>query len=244
MARSPSRSPGKGTLVDTWVYDATYSATEEGRDEPERRTRKVSVELRLVKDFEGASEAPPMATRAVRFVVACKDIDLRLEGTDIEALRKAMWERLDARYAIAWEGWLLVKVDHRAPYEGSGTGFVFSRQRVERGVAFDGSVLLREYVTFGERGYRVTAWPEQFKEKNGRTLACIPETPGNVEALDEFGRRIDAMRRQLAEFLRPDAILETLANIQGRMAVAGDAAAAPRLSRPADADDGAEAGGD
>lgn len=232
MRSAPKRSPGKGSLVDTWVYDATFSV--EDGEEGRRETRKVSVELRLIKDFSGDSEKPPFATKSVRFSVHCKDIDLSVEGTDIEALRKAMWAKLDERYRIAWEGWLLVKVDRQGPYEGTGTGFTFSYDTVERGVAFDGSVLLREYVRFGDRRHRITAWPTEFKEKNGRTMACIPATEENVRALEEFSRRIDAMRRQLSEFVKPDAILATLGDIRRHMELAGSAAAARMIEKRAE----------
>lgn len=225
MARKPTRSPGDGVVVDTWYYDVEHVVGGGENDVDTRKTavKKVEVKLRLIKDFEG--ETAPMATKKVSFLLVCDEIDMRIEGSDVEVMRAAMWEHLDERYKIRWEPWLLVRVDQRRPYEGSGEGFTFSYNEVTRGVAFDGSVLLREYKTYG-RGYEVSAWPRQFKEKNGRTIACIKATKENVAALEQFAEQITAMRRRLAEFVAPDAIEEFLGNIHRGMVEA--AAAEPR----------------
>lgn len=250
MAKSPLRkSPGKGVLVDTWIYDAEYSVTVDGDagvdesddgetkgERSERKTRKVEVELRLIKDFSQASAKPPYATTGVKFTLTCHDVDLSIEGTDVEAMRKAMWEKLDAKYRIDWKRWFLVRVDRASDYDGLGTGLTFGYSWIERGVAYDGSVLMRRHSRYSGYKQEITAWPEQFKEKNGRTLACIEATPENEKALDEFSRRIDEMRRQLAEFVKPNAIQETLSSIARHMELAGKAAAG-QISGPRPVDD-------
>jgi len=217
-----SKSPGDGVEVDTWYYDAVYAVDQDDGEGQQKVTKKVEVKLRLIKSFTG--DKPPFATTAVKFKLVCKDIGLSIEGTDIEALRTAMWEKLDAKYKIAWKTWLLVKIEPSRPYEGIGSGLTFSYSHVDRGEAFDGSVLLRE-LPWGSRDYRVRPWPQEYKDKNGKTLACIPATEENIEALTEFTRQIDAMRRKLAEFVKPDQILKTLADINKAMALAAQAEA-------------------
>lgn len=248
MAKSTLRkSPGNGVLVDTWVYDAAYSVDVDGPQEDdegiepkrESKTRKVQVELRLIKEFASGSAAstPPYATSGVKFTLTCRDIDLSMEGTDIESMRKAMWARLDEKYRIDWKRWFLVRVERAISYDGAGTGLTFSYSWIERGVAYDGSVLMRRHTRYSGYKEEITAWPEEFKEKNGKTVACIEATPENEKALEEFAKRIDQMRRQLAEFVKPDAIRETLSSIARHMELAGKAAAG-RISGPRDlADD-------
>lgn len=245
MAKSTLRkSPGNGVLVDTWVYDAAYSVEKDapeadGEDEGktrERKTRKVEVELRMIKEFDQTSTSPPYATKGVKFTLTCKDLGISFEGTDVEILRKAMWEKLDAKYQIDWKRWFLVRVERAHHYEDPGAGMTFSYAWIERGVAFDGSVLMRRRNRYTRYDYEITAWPQQFKEQNGRTVACIEATPENEAALDEFGRRIDEMRKQLAEFVKPDAIRETLSSLARHMELAGKAAAG-QISGPRALDD-------
>lgn len=220
---APRKSPADGVLVDTWHYDAVNVPSGAGErpddesDAVEVATRKVAIELRLVKGFAGAK--PPLAVSDVKFLLVCKEIGFRVQGTDIEALKVAMWDKLDERFKVKWERWLLVRVDRHDPYEGYGAGLVFSVQHVERGTAFDGTHILRERRRY-DREYAISPWPEQFKEKNGRTLACIPDTPQNAQALEEFSGRIHALRKHLAEFVKPDRIMQTLANINDHIRMA------------------------
>lgn len=218
MARQKSSNEGSGgKLLDTWIYE--YQGLTEYGNGPEGETRKsveakkVEVELRLIKKFADSAE-PPLATKEVSFVVVCKEADIKLAGTDIEALRTAMWEKLGKRYEVKWERYYLVRIRPESPYEGIGTGFTFSYDWVEKGTAWDGTLLLRERQRF-RGGDRISPWPGTFRDKNGQVMACIPETPENTKALKEFRERIDALRELLAGFLRPEQIMHTLANLNG-----------------------------
>ncbi|PZO71731.1 MAG: hypothetical protein DI629_21325, partial [Mesorhizobium amorphae] len=64
-----------------------------------------------------------------------------------------------------------------------------------------------------EKQWIISAWPEAFKDRRGRTLACVPATDANVAALEDFSRRIENLRSVLAEFVSPDRIEETLGAI-------------------------------
>lgn len=216
MARQKSNNEGSGgKLLDTWIYEykgvTEYDNGPEGEARKTVEPKKVEIELRLIKEFENSAQ-PPLATKSVCFVVTCKEADIKLKGTDIESLRAAMWEKLDARYEVKWERYYLVRIRPESPYEGVGTGFTFSFDWVEKGVAWDGTLLLRERPRYSG-GDRISPWPGEFRDKNGKVMACIPETEANTKALKEFRDRIDELRERLAGFLKPEQILRTLANL-------------------------------
>ena len=216
-----SRTPGK--VVDSSVYkvkDVIREAESEGEDPSENGhdeegtkvvNKSVTVEVRLVKSVKHSEEAPhPL--NAISFVVSCKELDIEIEGTDIEALRAAMWAKLDKQFGIRWELYYLVDVSSRLPYTGSGSGFVVSYDTVYKGTTWDGKLLLRQ---LGCRGQKVEAWPGEFRREGDRVLACIPGTSVNEAALKEFIRRTDLLREKIQEFLRPEQIMHTLANMRG-----------------------------
>jgi hypothetical protein len=126
-----------------------------------------------------------------------------------------MWEHLDKKYEVKWESFFLVRVSPGVIYEGLGTGINFSRQRVEKGTAWDGTLLLRH-----SDGLRrsIDVWPGEFRDKRGVVIACIPASRANDAALDEFGLRIDALRKRLADFFRPERIMHTLENLNSAQA--------------------------
>jgi hypothetical protein len=210
-----------GTLIDTWWYQYK-GIVEEGTSDGEEvsgvkpiqtvQEKKVKVEVRLMKKFRD-SDAPPLATKEVWFVIVCKEAEFKLEGTDIEALRVAMWEKLDTKFEIKWERYFLVRIDPMSPYDGIGSGFTFGYDWVEKGVAWDGTLVLRERPRFG--GEKVRPWPGEFKDKMGRVMACIPHTEQNHDSLREFSNRIDSLRQHLADFLKPEVIMKTLASMSG-----------------------------
>lgn len=223
MARGQISSRRDGTLVDTWVYEFSGLAPEDTRTEeeieegvkkpaPTVHGKKIKIELRLIKEF-ARSERPPLATKEVSFKVLCKEANIEIEGTDIEALRVAVWDRLDKKYGTVWETYYLVEIAPGRTWEGIGTGLNFSYKTVERGVAWDGTLLLREYDRGGDfrtSPYKVSPWPGEFRDKNGTVLACIPGGAKNHDALTEFARRIDALRDKLVDMVRPERILHTL----------------------------------
>jgi len=218
MARQKSSNEGSGgKLIDTWIYE--YKGIQEkvpaGADEDAKprqtvEDKKVEIELRIIKQFAD-SDTPPLATKEVYFRVVCKEADIILEGPDIEALRCAMWEKLDKKFEVQWFNYFLVEIRPERPYEGIGTGFVFSWKNIEKGIAWDGTELLRERVYGGKS--RISPWPKLFRDRSGTVLACIPDNKQNSAALREFRDRIDLLFLKLREFVKPEAIMQTLAGI-------------------------------
>lgn len=214
-------------VIDTWVYkvkdvelERMEYVPEEERDDPNEKTRKarervvnkvVTVEVRMEKQTKQSEEAPhPLDT--VKFEVVCKELGIQIHGTDIELLRAAMWSKLDKQFEIKWEPYFLVDVDQQRPYTGTGTGLVVNYDSVYKGTTWDGKLLLRRW---SYRDERIELWPGEFKVKGNRVIACIPGTEANELALKEFVRRVDLLREKLQEFLKPEQILQTLANLRG-----------------------------
>lgn len=205
-----------GKLVDTWYYEyqgiPQVALEEEEQAKPAMVTGiKVVVCLYIHKKFK-ASNKPPLEAKEVFFTVECKEPKFSLTGTDIEVLRAAMWEHLDEHFSVKWELNFLVRIDDRKPYEGSGTGLVFSYSTVWKGTAWDGSLLLKEYKY---RDTIISPWPGEFTDQNGNVIACIPYNDENKEALEAFSKKIEQLREFLASFLRPEQIMKTLANLGG-----------------------------
>jgi hypothetical protein len=219
--------PGK--VIDRWIYkvkDVTLDKLEyvpdeerEAGDEEEKyrevkervQNKTVTLELHLEKTTKQSEEAPhPLDT--IKFYLKCDELDIVLEGTDVELLRAAMWSKLDVAYAIKWDKYFLVEVDSTHPYTGWGTGMVFSYNDVFKGTTWDGKNLLRI------RRYReekIEPWPGVFTKKGGKVIACIEATDANEAALEEFKSRVDLLREKLQSFLEPERILATLANLRG-----------------------------
>jgi hypothetical protein len=219
--------PGK--VIDRWIYkvkDVTldkleYVPEEERADDEQEekyhevkervQNKVVTVELYLEKTTKQSEEAPhPLDT--IKFHLKCDELELTLEGTDVELLRAAMWSKLDARYEIKWDKYFLVEVDSTHPYTGWGTGMVFSYNDVFKGTTWDGKTLLRIRRYHEEK---IEPWPGVFTRKGGKVIACIEATEANEAALEEFKSRVDLLREKLQSFLEPDKILTTLANLRG-----------------------------
>lgn len=226
MPRGAKRD-SNGKLVDSWYYEyegivpppdpdadedeqPDYGRKRFGKrkqTEAEVRPLKVKVDLYIYKQFKG--ETPPLATNEVWFEVVCETLGFRLKGSDIEALRAAMWEKLNDHYKVKWESYFLVEIRHHGPYTGLGTGLTFGRESVYKGTAYDGTLLLKHY-RYG-RGDIIEPWPGEFTSKeSGEVVACIPDTKANREALDEFSKRIDILREKLVDLVRPETIMQTL----------------------------------
>jgi hypothetical protein len=214
----------KGKLVDTWYFEYNGIPGEdpdrdpeddEGGEEPKLKPApkvegiKVPIELRLHKKFADSAK-PPQATKEVWFTVSCKNPVLSFTGSDIEALRCAMWAKLSKHFEVKWEDYFLVRIDHSRVYEGIGTGLTFSYDTIWKGTAWDGSLLLKQYRRFGSGNPEIRPWPGEFRDERGSVVACIPGTKENRAALEEFRKKIDLLRERLADYLRPDRIIETL----------------------------------
>lgn len=231
MARGKIAGRKGEKLLDTWYYqyvgvpkeveanspldnDDDEARVIEPEDDDEIRKAlwaqagqvKVAINLYLHKKFED-SVTPPMATKEVWFSLKCEKPEFEVTGADIECLRVAMWEKLDAHFAIKWERYFKVQIT--PGYSGYGLNFEYTS--VEKGTAWDGTLLLREFEY--RNGRVIRPWPGEFRDGQGRVPACIPDTPENQRALEEFGARIHDLRRKLADFLRPDVIMNTLSNL-------------------------------
>jgi hypothetical protein len=204
MAKATQQhSSGNGKLIDTIHYD--YEQEAGGKVV----TGKVEIKIFMQKRY-GTTEAPPLPVTAVQFMATCAE---HVEyGTDLNVVVKAMRGKLDAQYKIAWENWLEVRVESSKSHRGVGAGLELTWTNVERGVTLEGDVLLRRYNTYGDfnNKWEISAWPKQFRDKSGKTLACIPETDANVAALEKFRDKIVEMRKLLSSFVSPDSIEETL----------------------------------
>lgn len=219
MMKKTPKSFGAGKLIDTWVYDVESLLEEEVESEdpeaePAKRKivlKKIEMEVRMEKKGDD-SAAPPYPVKDVKFVVSCDDPKFVVEGTDIEEVRAAAYSRCAEHFAIEWERYYLVEVQHQRPYGGGdGTGFTFEYREVYRGVSIDGKVLKREYTRW-RRDYEweIKPWPGRFTTEGGKTIACIPANEENTKALENFGNRIDVLRTLIEDALRPEAIEETL----------------------------------
>lgn len=204
MARGDiSRSAGLGKKIDTLQYEVVQV---DGH-----KPVRVEIDLYMSKRFE-SSETTPKPVSGASFHLRCgKD---GVDGTDIDACISAMRSKLDLRHRIEWKRWLKVRVEKTRVYDAcDGTGLELKWDRVERGMASDGSDLMREYERRGDRTWKISPWPTYFKDSSGRTLACIPESDDSIAALETFKAKIDEMRVALADFVSPDRIDQTLALI-------------------------------
>jgi len=218
----------RSKLVDTWHYKYEGLVDVGGLDDDlaprvSVRERIVEVELRLVKETEESQQAPH-PPKSVSFEVSCKDPAFRFAGTDVESLRIAAWAELDKAFAIKWERYFLVKVEPARVYNGIGAGLVYGYDSVDKGTAHDGTLLLREMKTH-QHGWVIKPWPGEFRDKRGHVMACIPATKENEAALEQFAEAVHATRRRIADYLRPETIVQTLANLsQVRLSLAGPTA--------------------
>ncbi|MEP5729629.1 MAG: hypothetical protein ABJL67_09645 [Sulfitobacter sp.] len=201
MARGDlSKSPGKGKKIDTLSYEVVEVDGFE--------SVRLSIDVFMSKDF-GHSDSAPKPVTGASFSLLCKGE--RVEGTDINACITAMRSKLDRRFAIKWTRWLKVSIEKSRLYDVSGgTGIELQWKEVERGKAFDGSDLMRCINLHGNKTWRIEPWPEYFKNRSGKTLACIESTEENIAALVEFKAKIDQMRAVLADFVSPENIDDTL----------------------------------
>lgn len=212
MARGEiSRSPGKGKKIQSFPFDVEQDAG------GKIVTRKIMIDAYLQSRYAESSE-PPKAVLATQFYLECRMEDGASEqefGTDLNACLKAMRAKLDRRYKIDWKRWLMVRVDNSRIHDGAGSGVSLSWSDIERGVTLDGDVLMRKYNTWGDFNNRweISPWPEVFKDKNGRVVACIEASEANLKALEAFAEKLNDLRKTLAEFVAPDRIEETLAMI-------------------------------
>lgn len=207
MARGQiSHSPGKGKKMAPFPFDVEQEVN--GRVV----ARKVLINAWLQSRYDDKSE-PPKAVVATQFYLECEGDEEY--GTDLNACLKAMRAKLDRRYRIDWQRWLMVRIDSDRIFDGTGAGVTLSWTNIDRGVTLDGDVLMRKFNAWGDFNNRweTSPWPEVFKDKNGRVVACIEASESNTLALEAFARKLDDLRKTLAQFVAPDRIHDTLALI-------------------------------
>lgn len=220
-----SQSPGKGSKIDTFHYDikqvteeeASISEDEEGSQE-RVINRKVAIDLYLVKQFNVDPELPPpAAVTDVSLRLHCAETNDEVIGTDLSAMLKDMRAKLDVRFRIEWKRWFLVRIDPARAYSGDGEGLLLSWEEIQRGVAYDGSVLQRRYQGYGglhANKWKVSTWPKNFIEK-GRMLAAIEATKENERALELAKEQISELRELLVQRVGPKLIEQTLNALTG-----------------------------
>lgn len=218
-----SQSPGQGVKVDTFYFDIEQVVGQEADDEEGNvkdrvLQRKVTFDLYMVKKFDGNTDLPPpSAVTEVSFRFFCSETKDEVFGSDVSVMLKEMRSKLDERFRISWKRWFLVKIDPVRIYEGSGSGLTISWEDIERGEAYDGSILMRRwdrYAQLHSSHWKVSTWPENFIEKN-KMLAAIPATPENLAALELARDQIDELRRVLVERVGPKFIEQTLRTLMG-----------------------------
>jgi len=188
-------------LEDDRTFDEKYKRTKE-----RVKNRAVHINVYMIKRTEQSEEAPhPLDS--VEMEVFCPELNIRLEGTDVVALKDAMWGMLDKKFEINWERFFQVEIIKSRIYGDDGTGMEVVYNDVYKGTTWDGKLLLRKWRA---HEYKISPWPGAFKDEKGKVMACIPATEENQAALEEFCSRVDILRERLADFLRPDVIQENL----------------------------------
>lgn len=223
MARAKIRqSPGHGSKIDTFHFDIEQVVGEDQHadGQPINRTlqRKVQFDLYMVKKFdENTDLPPPAAVTDVSFRFICDETKDEVFGSDVSVMLKEMRSKLDARFKITWKRWFLVKIEPAKAFSADGSGLTLSWEEIERGVAYDGSVLMRRYQSWASlhsSKWKVSTWPENFIEKN-RMLAAIEANEANEQALNKAKDQIDELRRMLVARVGPKMIEETLRTLTG-----------------------------
>lgn len=237
MAARKGSNGADGLLIDTWhwkyqgveaalsphlrgeeaephVAEGQMESSEDKRDQLVKE-QVLAIEVRMLKKL--SDEQIPRTVKGVEFKVSCKALGISLIGTDIEILRTALWSKLEIAHEIKWEKWYLVQIASANSFKGDlEVGFALSQNTIYRGVAKDGTILMREYDrgrTYGP--WRYKPWPGAYQDKGGHVIACIPGTSANDDALDEFRDRIRALQKKISDLVKPEAILATLANLAG-----------------------------
>ena len=204
---SISQSPGKGKKIAVFPYDVQQEA--DGRIV----IKKVEIVVYMQSKY-GDSDTAPKPVVATMFQLECEGE--KEYGSDLDLCLKAMLAKLDKRFAIKWERWFLVKVEPARLYgRGDGAGCTLSWQDVWRGVTLDGSVLMRELEVRREFSspWRISAWPEVYRDSNGKTVACVQATDANEAALEAFAEKLRDLTKTLSKFVAPENIETTLREI-------------------------------
>jgi hypothetical protein len=218
MARARVRNtPGGGSKIDTLYYDAEQVVGTETDEEGGSRDRviqkKVEIDLYMQKAFVTDTSKPtPASTKDIGLRLKCEETGDEVFGTDISVMIKDMRSKLDHRYRITWKRWFLVRIDPVRVHHASGSGLELTWEDIERGEAYDGSILMRKYNSYADVNsskWVVSTWPENFIER-GKMIAAIEATLENEALLNNARVQVDVLRNKLVELLGPKMIMETL----------------------------------
>jgi hypothetical protein len=218
MARARVRNtPGGGSKIDTLFYDAEQVVGTESDDEGGKRDKviqkKVEIDLYMQKAFVTDTSKPtPASTRDIGFRLKCEETGDEVFGSDISVMIKDMRSKLDHRFRITWKRWFLVRIDPVRVFSAIGSGLELKWEDIERGEAYDGSILMRKYNSYADVNsskWVVSTWPENFIER-GKMIAAIEATEENEALLNNARVQVDVLRNKLVELLGPKMIMETL----------------------------------
>jgi hypothetical protein len=218
MARARIRNtPGGGTKIDTLYYDAEQVVgtehDEEGFSRDTLIQKKVQIDLYMQKAFVTDTSKPtPASTKDIGFKLKCEETGDEVFGSDISVMIKDMRSKLDHRYRITWKRWFLVRIDPVRVHRATGSGLELSWEDIERGEAYDGSILMRKFNAYADVNsshWIVSTWPENFIER-GKMIAAIEATEENEALLNTARTQVDVLRNKLVELLGPKLIMETL----------------------------------
>lgn len=222
--------------VDTWYFSvddvmakqiqsrAKVSGDEDEDEAPKMETvqvmqeRKIAVDLFMEKETEEV-RTPPHPLEKVKFIAKCRikeyNLNIEIEGTDIESIRAAVWSELDSRFEISWHDYYKVHLDASSIYTGVGDGLSFYYDTVWKGITWEGKELLKQWSRnrSSDSYYDIRPWPGRFSDRNGNVIACIPRNDMTEKALEEFKGKIGKMRELLKQYLTPENIMATLTGV-------------------------------
>lgn len=193
--REPS---GDGKLIDKWCYHVP--TTIEGKI----GTRVVNLEVRL-KNTNIQSRNKPAEVFSTSFVVTCKELNISAHGTDIEAIRAAVWNKLDGRFESKIENLIMIRTNKEAFHKDIKKTRCFSLDfkvtKVRRLTMKDGSRFMIDDVYYRTSQYLQT-WNDFIKRYNEDTV-FLSDTSENNIAIESFMNQLSALHGKLSEFLTP-----------------------------------------
>lgn len=185
---------------------------------------KVPVKVHTEMDFEKGGDV-------MKFSAEYPEAGIREEGTDINAVRSAVLEKLDSWYSVKWELYLLITI------EGGDNGYGCTKFQIEFEMEFyvvgtdsmgkirhmrvprpeslemkDGKCGTRWAVEHPSEG-----WPKTFEKESGSyyrkplTRSIVRATPENVAAADKFVAAMRALLEQMHTHFSPAKVESMLA---------------------------------
>jgi hypothetical protein len=211
--------------VATWKYES--------------RAGTLDVPVYMIDYSQKGRYEQQQAGKVAVFRVKLDDPEIRLENTDINALKTEVWAAIKDKLSIVWRDMLYVQtegnahgIDAKDP-EGyrrkgeRGAGKVEFDYKPVQITEFNGKKMSRhlESVYNGNSTWSTASegWPEvghpsryhygKDKVDRSEVRALIPDTPENRAALDQIADGFKALHKRLLGLLSPKSIERTLANV-------------------------------